>query len=185
MVVNALNQHNPAKAFGAAMRKAERQSHHGQMVENARLHDLSGRRYPISVAPERIVARQSDVCAVSKLGDCCIVSRHGHELHIYLPKVPVIGWPNRARHSRNAPKNTPKCLSAAASPAPRRSCSICSMPIISYKHDLVFIGSPKPSRQKSAQPPKPACSTSSWANSISPTCRKTSCCARSGCSANR
>ena len=50
MVVNALNQHNPAKAFGAAMRKAERQSHHGQIVANARLHDLSGRRYPIILA---------------------------------------------------------------------------------------------------------------------------------------
>ncbi|MFY9763371.1 MAG: hypothetical protein WBE25_04425 [Xanthobacteraceae bacterium] len=130
MVVNALNQHNPAKAFGAAMRKAERQSHHGQIVANARLHDLSGRRYPISVAPERIVARQSDVCAVSKLGDCCIVSRHGHELHNYLPKVPLSGGRSRAKPSNSAPRNTPKCSSAVASPAPRRSCSICSMAII-------------------------------------------------------
>ena len=32
---------------------------------------------------------------------------------------------------------------------------------------------------------RPACSTSSWANSISPTCRKTTSCARSACSAKR
>ena len=54
-----------------------------------------------------------------------------------------------------------------------------------FKHDLVFIGSPKRSPPKSAPPPKRACSMCSWASSISPTCRRTRCCARSGCSARR
>ena len=43
----------------------------------------------------------------------------------------------------------------------------------------------KRSPPKSAPPPKRACSTCSWASSISPTCRRTRCCARSGCSAKK
>ncbi len=40
------------------------------------------------------------------------------------------------------------------------------------KHELVFIGSPETVAAKSAPPPKTACSTCSWANSTSPTCRR-------------
>ena len=55
-----------------------------------------------------------------------------------------------------------------------------------YKNDLVFIGSPQTVAAKiTSRRRRPACSTSSWASSISPTCRKTHCCARSGCSARR
>jgi hypothetical protein len=40
------------------------------------------------------------------------------------------------------------------------------------KHDLVFIGSPQTVAAKSALPRKRACSTPSWASSISPICRR-------------
>ena len=50
---------------------------------------------------------------------------------------------SRAKPSRSAPRSMPECSSAAASPAPRRSCSICSTAIICCKNDLVFIGSPQ------------------------------------------
>ncbi len=45
IVVKSLAQPKPAKAFGAAIRNAEIQSRHRQIVADARLHDLAGKRY--------------------------------------------------------------------------------------------------------------------------------------------
>ena len=106
----------------------------------------------------------------------------------FAPAAPTRAFSRRqspARPSRSAPRNTPKCSSAAASPAPRRSCSICSTAIICSRTISSSSARRRRSPPKSAPPPKPACSMCSWASSISPICRRTRCCARSGCSARR
>ena len=56
--------------------------------------------------------------------------------------------------SSSAPQITPRCSSAAASRAPPRSCSICSMPTICSSTNWCSSAHPRPSRQKSAPPPR-------------------------------
>ena len=84
------------------------------------------------------------------------------------------GFPRRrspAKVSRTASPPLPRCSSGAASRVPQiiRNAFDPDYPL---QHDLVFIGSPRRSPPNSAPPRNQACSTPSWANSISPTCRK-------------
>ena len=67
--------------------------------------------------------------------------------------------------------STPRGSSAAASPAHRKSCSICSTPSICASTNSYSSARPRRSRRKSAPPPPKGCSTCSWASSIFPTCR--------------
>src|SRR5205085_1534956 len=110
-------------------------------------------------------------------------SYHGHDFHTEHAQLAV--QPVQRPHpplwmmSRDpqtlefcARGGTPGNSSDAASRAPPRSWPICSIPTTSAGTSSCSSARPTRSRASLRPPRVPACSTCSWASSISPTCRR-------------